>query len=112
MYEQEKFDKLVEKYPHPHIHFSRRPDFSRRRFFQLAGAGVTASFLAERLPAAPSIIQYPVTMKNTAKNVIFILLAGAPSHTDLFDYKVIPGTTPTSFNPTTVNGILWPAGLL
>ena len=29
--------------------------------------------------------------KNTAKNVIFILLAGAPSHTDTFDLKVIAG---------------------
>ena len=30
----------------------------------------------------------PVTTQNTAKNVIFILLAGAPSHTDTFDLKV------------------------
>jgi len=44
--------------------------------------------------------------------VIFILLAGAPSHTDTFDFKNIDGVTPTTFKPTTVNGVLWPAGLL
>jgi hypothetical protein len=113
MYGQEKFDKLVNKYPHPHVHFSRRPDFTRRRFFELAGAGVTASFLANRAQAANSqvIVQYPVAMKNTAKNVIFILLAGAPSHTDLFDYKQIKDQ-PASFAPTTINGAQMPAGLL
>jgi hypothetical protein len=111
MHGQEKFDKLVEKYPHPHMHFSRRPDLSRRRFFEIAGAGVTASFLANRLSAAPSIVQYPVAMQNTAKNVIFILLAGAPSHTDLFDYKQIPDQ-PAAFAPTTINGAQLPAGLL
>ena len=54
-----------------------------------------------------------MTTKNTAQNVIFILLAGAPSHTDTFDLKVVPGlTSPASFAPETVNGILWPTGLL
>ncbi len=53
-----------------------------------------------------------MTTKNTAQNVIFILLAGAPSHTDTFDLKVVPGTTPASFAPETVNGVLWPTGLL
>jgi len=112
MHGQDKFDKFVEKYPHPHLHFSRRPDLSRRRFFEVAGAGVTASFLANRLKAAgPSIIQYPVAMKNTAKNVIFILLAGAPSHTDLFDYKQIPDQ-PATFAPAIINGAQLPTGLL
>ena len=50
--------------------------------------------------------------KNTAKNVIFILLAGAPSHTDTFDLKVVSGVTPASFNPDTINGTLFPTGLL
>src|SRR5205085_5399253 len=47
-----------------------------------------------------------------AQNVVFILLAGAPSHTDTFDFKNVNGVTPTTFNPTTVNGVLWPAGIL
>ena len=44
--------------------------------------------------------------------MVFILLAGAPSHTDTFDLKMIDGTTPTSFNPSTVNGVFWPTGLM
>ena len=39
------------------------------------------------------------TTKNTAKNVIFILLAGAPSHTDTFDLKVVTGVTPATLQP-------------
>src|ERR1035441_6407321 len=104
MNEQEKFDKFVEKYPHPHKHFTRRPHLTRRNFFEIAGAGVTASFLANRLSAAPSIIQFPVARQNAAKNVIYILLAGAPSHTDLFDYKQIPDQ-PAAFAPTTIDGV-------
>ena len=50
--------------------------------------------------------------KNTAKNCIFILLAGAPSHSDTFDLKFIDGVTPTSFAPATINGIQFPAGLM
>jgi hypothetical protein len=111
MYGQEKFDKFIEKYPHPHEHFTRRPHLTRRKFFEIAGAGVTASYLANRLSAAPSIVQYPVAMQNTAKNVIYILLAGAPSHTDLFDYKQIPDQ-PAAFAPTTINGAAFPAGLM
>ena len=52
---QGKFDKFVETHPHPHQHFTRRPHMSRRSFFQIAGAGVTASFLADKIPAAETI---------------------------------------------------------
>ncbi|MDQ6677005.1 MAG: DUF1501 domain-containing protein [Acidobacteriota bacterium] len=110
---QGKFDKLVEQYPHPTKSFYARPHLSRRHFFQLAGAGVTASFLANRLKAAPVIsTSGPVTPKNTARNVVFILLAGAPSHTDTFDFKMIDGVTPESFNPATVNNVTWPTGIM
>lgn len=110
---QQKFDNLIARYPHPNKSFYARPHLTRRHFFQLAGAGVTASFLANRLPAAPVISTTgSVTPKNTAKNVVFILLAGAPSHTDTFDLKMINGTTPTSFNPATVNGVFWPTGIM
>src|SRR5712671_6559753 len=111
MNQQEKFDRLMCKCPHPTGGFNR-PHISRRRFFDIAGAGVTASWLASKLPAATLIKAQPVTTKNTAKNVIFVLLAGAPSHTDTFDLKVIDGTTPTTFNPDTINGVLWPTGLM
>jgi hypothetical protein len=109
---QEKFDKLIRKYPHPVASFSARPHLTRRRFFNLAGTGVTVGWLASKLPASTVITTTPVTMLNKAKNVIYILLAGAPSHTDTFDLKVVPGTTPSTFNPETVNGIAFPAGLM
>lgn len=44
--------------------------------------------------------------------MIFILLAGAPSHTDTFDLKMVNGVTPTTFNPETINGMLFPTGLM
>jgi hypothetical protein len=112
MNEQEKFEKQFCKYPHAVKTFSEKPHLSRRSFLTLAGAGVTASWLSPHLKAAPLIKSTPVTTLNTAKNVIFILLAGAPSHTDTFDLKVINGTTPTTFNPTMIDGVQFPAGLM
>src|SRR5271165_6168048 len=109
---QDRFDKLIRKYPHPVASFSARPHLTRRRFFNLAGTGVTVGWLASKLPASTVITTTPVTMLNKAKNVIYILLAGAPSHTDTFDLKVVPGTTPATFNPATVNGIDFPTGLM
>jgi hypothetical protein len=49
-------------------------------------------------------------MQNKAKNVIFIQLVGAPSHTDTFDFKMSPDT-PASFQPAAINGVTWPTGL-
>jgi uncharacterized protein (DUF1501 family) len=48
---------------------------------------------------------------NTARKVIYIQLAGAPSHVDTFDLKVGPWT-PANFTPTTINGVDFPQGLL
>jgi hypothetical protein len=112
MNEQEKFDKLFNKYPHPVRSFFARPHVTRRRFLSLAGTGVTASWLASGLPATTVINSTKVATINKAKNVIFILLAGAPSHTDTFDLKVLDGTTPTTFAPNTVNGVIFPTGLM
>jgi len=112
MNEQEKFDRLFQKYPHPVATFSQKPHLSRRRFLNLAGAGVTASWLAPSLPSAPVINSTSVTTQNKAKNVIFILLAGAPSHTDTFDFKCVNGVTPTAFAPDPMNGVAFPEGLM
>ncbi|HUA57477.1 MAG TPA: DUF1501 domain-containing protein [Verrucomicrobiae bacterium] len=111
MTNQEKFNAHWKKYPYEGKTFFNRPHWTRRVFMQLAG-GVSASFLMHRYAKAQTTTSSGMQTKNTATNVIFILLAGAPSHTDLFDLKVVQGTTPTSFNPTTVNGILWPAGIM
>jgi hypothetical protein len=112
MNEQQNFEKQFRKYPHSVKGFSEKPHLSRRSFLNLAGAGVTASWLAPRLPAAPVIKSSSVTTLNTAKNAVFILLAGAPSHTDTFDLKVVGGTTPATFSPEMVNGVLFPTGLM
>lgn len=89
---------------------------NRRVFFQIAGAGVAGCFVSpvklfsQAGPAyAPQASQVPLL--NTAKNVIFILLAGAPSQVDTFDLKVGPWT-PQDFRPATINGIDFPEGLL
>ena len=95
-----------------HQPFFNRPHGTRRQFFQLLGAGVTGSMLwRPKASAAADIISAPVTTQNKAKNVIFILLTGAPSHTDTFDFKMSPDT-PASLQPDTINGVTWPTGLL
>ena len=112
---QEKFEQFLRKYPHPHVPFYNRPHVSRRRFFEIIGAGVTGSYLVQRNALAANTVVTPAlpeSPRNTAKNVIFILLAGAPSHVDTFDFKMTPGVTPAAAAPDTINGILWPTGIL
>src|SRR5205085_4855903 len=92
------------------------PGFSRRRFLQVAGTGIVASYFADVVnphllygaTAAPN-----VALKNSAKNCIFIFLPGAPSNIDTWDLKV-GAWTPSDFNPTTYdNGnLLFPQGLM
>jgi hypothetical protein len=85
---------------------------NRRIFFEIAGAGVAGYFLSPfDLRAQAGSYQGPATILNTAKNVIFVLLAGAPSQVDTFDLKVGPWT-PANFVPTTINGVDFPQGLL
>jgi Protein of unknown function (DUF1501) len=112
MSQQEKFNRLLQKYPQDRPAFFERPHWTRRRFFQLAGTGISGSFLAHRYVEAAEGWSARATPKNTARNVIFILLAGAPSHTDTFDFKMVNGVTPAGFAPDTINGVLWPMGLL
>jgi Protein of unknown function (DUF1501) len=110
--EQEKINNHLKDHPWTHPVFFRRPHWTRRHFFQAVGAGFTGSFLAERYAKAAVTTNSGAATKNTAKNVIFILTAGAPSHTDTFDFKMINGVTPTSFAPATINGLAFPTGLM
>jgi len=113
MCECERLKKFFQKHPYQHKNFFERPDLSRRRFFEILGAGVTGSYLLPRLHAADADANAAgVTTQNKAKNVIFILLTGAISHTDTFDFKMVNGVTPSNFSPALVNGINWPMGLL
>jgi hypothetical protein len=109
---QEKFNQFVDRFPHARKPFFERPHLSRRELVQVLGAGVTASVLTGPVRGGVVVDSVPVTTKNTAKNVIFILMAGAPSHTDTFDLKVTDGTTPKEFNPTQIGDLLWPTGLM
>src|SRR5436190_22152913 len=84
---------------------------NRRVFFKVAATGVTGCMLSPMELFPQSGITSPANILGTAKNVIFVLLPGAPSHTDTFDLKV-GAWTPADFTPTTINGLDWPSGLL
>ena len=88
------------------------PALGRRDFFKLAGSGVSGYFLSSliktEVKAAPVADLHLV---GKARNCIFILLQGAPSHTDTFDLKV-GAWTPADFNPTSYNGVMFPQGLM
>ncbi len=110
---QELFDRFTARNPRPHKTFFDRPHWTRRELFHLPVAGVTGAFLARRARAAESVTAAAVTTQNSARTVIFLLLAGAPSHIDTFDYKEVIGVTPTDvMKPATISGIRWPAGIL
>ncbi|MFN0107971.1 MAG: DUF1501 domain-containing protein [Blastocatellia bacterium] len=112
----QKFNRFIERNPHPHSPFFRRPQLDRRAFFKLTGAGITGSFMAlagNRTFAAEAAIQANVTTKNTAKNVIFLMLDGGPSQMDTFDLKITPGVTRTDIlQPERIGGVMWPVGLM
>src|SRR5258708_19560135 len=102
---QEKFDQFVKKHPHPHVAFFNRPHISRRRFFEVLGAGVTGSYLVQRsglASTAPIVTPaMQVTTKGTAKNVIFILLAVPSSPLHTFTFPNNPLHPPSPAAPST-----------
>src|SRR5688572_18628763 len=80
-----------------HFATEHRKDVTRRWFFKECGVGLGAIALGKLLgesgtfaantglhnPFAPKAPHF----KPRAKNVIYLFMAGAPSHLDLFDYK-------------------------
>src|ERR1051325_6845075 len=112
-YSQDPAEQFARKYPHHHHAYFNRPDFSRRRFFQLAGAGLTGSYLLGQ-QAPPTIVTQNMATKNTAKNCIFILLTGAPSPRDSWDLKITPdisAAVQSRIAPTMINNVYWTAGI-
>src|SRR5215212_5842132 len=102
MFNESSFQRFIKKNPHHHLPFYARPSGSRRDFLRALGAGLAS------LPLQAQVVKsQSVQTKNTAKNVIFILLAGAPSHVDTFDLKMTNGITPSTFNPSDLNGVAW-----
>jgi hypothetical protein len=87
--------------------------FSRRRFLQVAGTGLVASYFADVV--SPSLLQAAISVKptlhSTAKSCILIFLSGAPSHVDTWDLKE-GSWTPADFAPTSYGQVRWPQGLM
>src|SRR4051812_30636203 len=117
MNEQEKVNRHFKKYGYSGKTYFNRPHWTRRGFFQLA-AGVGGAFLGQRYSKAAVVTNGGQKPKGTASNVIFILLNGAPSHTDTFDLKdtSIAAASSAGFatlhNKATYNGVLFPQGLM
>jgi len=91
------------------VPFWSKPQLGRRMFFRHMASAVGGYFL---LPTRPmeTIARASSHTRGTAKNVIFILMNGAPSHSDTFDLKE-GAWTPAAFNPTSYDDIRFPQGL-
>jgi len=88
------------------------PDLSRRGFLQLGAGGLVASWFLKSPATAWAAESAAVTTRNTAKNVIFVFLPGAPSQVDTWDLKE-GAWTPADFAPAGFGGGLrFPAGLM
>jgi hypothetical protein len=75
-----------------HLYRGNPRDITRRWFFQQCGVGVGAAALADLFAGTGAAATDPLAPKPPhfapkAKNVIFLFMAGAPSHLELFDYK-------------------------
>ena len=61
--------------------------FSRRRLFRVAGTAIVGSYFADVLNPPRLEAASAPALKGTARNCIFIFMAGAPSHSDTWDLK-------------------------
>lgn len=93
-----------------HGPFWKRPHLNRRIFFRNLATAVGGYTL---MPSRPleTVAKAGVSTLNRAKNVIFVLMSGAPSHVDTFDLKEGPWL-PARFAPTTYGDLRWPQGLM
>ena len=87
-------------------------DLSRRGFLRLGGSGLVASWFLGSPASVWAARSAKVAAKGTARNVIFVLLQGAPSQIDTFDLKE-GAWTPSDLAPTSFgSGLRFPAGLM
>lgn len=91
-------------------HFWARPQLSRRLMFRHLASALGGYFL---LPSRPmeTLARGAARTVGTAKNVIFILMSGGPSHSDTFDLKE-GAWTPSFMAPTSYGDIRWPQGIM
>ncbi len=89
--------------------FWRRPQLDRRLFFKHLSTAVGGYML---MPSRPleTVARAAAAPINKAKNVIFVMMRGAPSHIDTFDLKQGPWL-PNAYNPTSYDGVAFPQGL-
>jgi hypothetical protein len=90
-------------------HFWSRPPLDRRLFFRHLGAAVGGYFMVPGRPLE-TVAKAAGSTMGTAKNVIFVLMAGGPSHSDTFDLKEGAWTLP-AMEPTSYGSVRWPRGL-
>src|SRR5579859_6744605 len=78
---------------HDHLYRRMHPkEVTRRWFFEQCGMGLGAAALGQLLAESGYAADDPLSPKTPhfaakAKHVIFLFMAGAPSHLELFDYK-------------------------
>jgi hypothetical protein len=87
-----------------------KPQLGRRMFFRHVTSAIGGYLLLGGRPLE-RVAHAAVIPKATARNVVFIMMQGAPSHTDTFDLKV-GNPLPKSYNPTAYNGVMFPQGLM
>lgn len=90
--------------------FWRRPQMERRMFFRHVASAVSGYFLMPSRPAE-TIAKAAPALRGTAKNCIFVLMAGGPSQIDTFDFKD-GAWMPASFAPANFGEIRWPQGAM
>jgi len=91
-------------------HFWSQPHLSRRVLFRHLPAAVGGYFL---LPVRPmeTAARAAGTPVSKARNCIFILMSGGPSHVDTFDLKT-GSWTPAGFSPEDYSGVSFPRGIM
>ena len=89
----------------------RGEGLSRRRLFRVAGTAIVGSYFANVVnPPRLEAASVPA-LQGTARNCIFIFMAGAPSHSDTWDLKE-GAWTPGAFAPTSFGGLRFAQGLM
>ncbi|MFN7923830.1 MAG: DUF1501 domain-containing protein [Bryobacteraceae bacterium] len=93
--------------------FFERPFQTRRHFFRVLGAGIAGSAILGRPAIGQDLVQRSgAATLGKAKNTVMVLLAGAPSHVDTFDFKETPDSPMNLLAPETIGDIRWPTGLM
>ena len=88
----------------------------RRNFMTSLAATFGGGLAASAVPRPPwrtlPRTKDGVAVRGTARNLVFILLEGAPSHVDSFDLKTGAYTPDSLGVQTFANGMKWPAGTM